>query len=544
MFARRRNNGGTSVILESAQDIPVQSPKAIWKDWLYGGKVHLLAGPPSTGKTTIAMDFAATVSTGRSWPDGTCSPRGRVVIWSSEDGIGDTVVPRLISAGADLRNIEVVSMTEENWLRRPFDPVSDLPLLEDTILDRGDVALVIIDSIADLMPSSPGNNSKVRKSLLPLVGLAERTGCAVLGLTHVVKASRKKHPLERIIGGVGLGAVVRVAMLVARDDSGGFGAVREWSVLVKAKANICREDGGVLYRPSGAQISDPNGVVESSRIQWGSTVRGSAMDILNMAEGTARGAATGKVHQAGDFLLTTLQAGPMAASEVEARAAEAGISRATLRRAREQFGIESFKQRGLGSASPYLWGAPASAVGDNMPHAGNVPARAVWGCAGVSVESPAARPLQGSVDGLPNGLRPAGYDGKAHAAHLEMSPVSPFLARQDEQADRREQDEQPGQGEQSGQGERGEQAGRVEPTKFTGSVALWDALLSNCVTAYMDLRKKRPYDNEDDEYTVRQEAIDDALQSIEGINSALKGQLRERLLNEDLFSLADRGSLA
>ncbi|KGX48086.1 hypothetical protein Y600_6164 [Burkholderia pseudomallei MSHR3709] len=165
MQAIEANSTGTGVILESARDIPMQSPREIWKDWLYVAKVHLLAGPPSTGKTTIAMTMAATISTGGLWPDGSCSPRGRVVIWSSEDGIEDTVIPRLVAAGADLSNIEVLRMTVENWSRRQFDPVRDLRLLEDKIRQLGDVALVIIDSIAELMPGSPGNNNKVRKSL-------------------------------------------------------------------------------------------------------------------------------------------------------------------------------------------------------------------------------------------------------------------------------------------------------------------------------------------------------------------------------------------
>ncbi|MCO1348062.1 AAA family ATPase (plasmid) [Burkholderia vietnamiensis] len=363
MQAIEANSTGTGVILESARDIPMQSPREIWKDWLYVAKVHLLAGPPSTGKTTIAMTMAATISTGGLWPDGSCSPRGRVVIWSSEDGIEDTVIPRLVAAGADLSNIEVLRMTVENWSRRQFDPVRDLRLLEDKIRQLGDVALVIIDSIAELMPGSPGNNNKVRKSLLPLVGLAERTNCAVVGLTHVVKASKKKHPLERIIGGVGLGAVVRVAMLVARDDAGGFGAVREWNVLVKAKANICREDGGFLYCTAGMQIAAPYGLIESSRIQWGPPLPGSAMDILNRAESSEQGGAAGKFQQAGDFLMAELKDGPRLASEVEAKAAQVGISKSTLRRAREQCGVESQKQRGAGPASPYMWSlSPQSAA--------------------------------------------------------------------------------------------------------------------------------------------------------------------------------------
>ncbi|ARL96019.1 AAA family ATPase [Burkholderia pseudomallei] len=104
----RSNPHGTGVIVESAQNIPIHSPAAIWRNWLYRAKVHLMAGPPSSGKTTLALDIAAILSSGRVWPDGTNCLRGRVLIWSSEDGIEDTVMPRLVAAGANLANVEVV----------------------------------------------------------------------------------------------------------------------------------------------------------------------------------------------------------------------------------------------------------------------------------------------------------------------------------------------------------------------------------------------------------------------------------------------------
>jgi putative DNA primase/helicase len=69
-------------------------------DWLAAlGKFHLLAGAPGTGKTTIAVSIAATVSAGARWPDGTAAEHGDVLIWSAEDGVSDTLLPRLLVAG-------------------------------------------------------------------------------------------------------------------------------------------------------------------------------------------------------------------------------------------------------------------------------------------------------------------------------------------------------------------------------------------------------------------------------------------------------------
>lgn len=357
------NSTGTGVILESAQDILMESPSWLWPGWLSFGKVHLLAGPPSCGKSTLAANIGATISTGGRWPDGSVSPRGRVLVWSSEDRAEDTIVPRFVAAGADRSMIEVVRRVEESWMPRPFNPARDLVHLEHKIRELRDVGLVIIDSIADLMSGNPGNNGKVRQSLLPLVNLAERTGTVVLGLAHVVKASKKKHPLERILGGVGLGAVVRIAMLVARDESGGFGAPGEWNVLVKAKSNLGRDDGGLLFRTEGSKLTEPKTgqLIDSSMIIWGGALPGTASAILNRAEGGE--ASRGKVDQAADFLKSMLQDGPVPFPDIKAAAAEAGISYATLRRAHEQYDFRSEKQRGAGSASPHMWSMPQGMSG-------------------------------------------------------------------------------------------------------------------------------------------------------------------------------------
>src|SRR5262245_33293584 len=57
----------------------------VWPGWLARGKFHLLAGAPGTGKTTIGISAAATITTGGRWPDGTAAERGDVLIWTGED---------------------------------------------------------------------------------------------------------------------------------------------------------------------------------------------------------------------------------------------------------------------------------------------------------------------------------------------------------------------------------------------------------------------------------------------------------------------------
>lgn len=89
------------VVLVKGSDLRPQPVRWLWQYWLALGKLHILAGAPGQGKTTIALAMAATVTIGGHWPDGSrCAP-GNVLIWSGEDDPEDTLLPRLLAAGAD-----------------------------------------------------------------------------------------------------------------------------------------------------------------------------------------------------------------------------------------------------------------------------------------------------------------------------------------------------------------------------------------------------------------------------------------------------------
>lgn len=91
---------GTRVKIVSAASIPPESIKWIWHGWIAAGKLHTLAGQPGAGKTGTAVSITATITRGDSggrWPDGTEAPPGNVVFWTCEDGVADTIIPRLLT---------------------------------------------------------------------------------------------------------------------------------------------------------------------------------------------------------------------------------------------------------------------------------------------------------------------------------------------------------------------------------------------------------------------------------------------------------------
>src|SRR5262249_31733160 len=86
-------------------DVAPAAVRWLWRGWVPLGKVTVLDGDAGLGKSTLLLDLAARVSTGAEMPDGTPGPRAGVVVVSAEDGLGDTIRPRLEAAGADLRRV-------------------------------------------------------------------------------------------------------------------------------------------------------------------------------------------------------------------------------------------------------------------------------------------------------------------------------------------------------------------------------------------------------------------------------------------------------
>lgn len=342
-----------------AAAIPAKPVDWIWEGYLAAEKLTLLAGAPGTGKTIIALVCAAIVSNGglggHCWPDGKYSPAGNVLIWSGEDGIEDTIIPRLIAANANLSRVHIIGSTHEYGKRRSFNFNKDLPLLREKILQIGHVRLVVIDSIVQAVSGDSHKNSDVRRALEPLIQLAEKYGFAILGITHLTKQSKGKAPLDRVAGSFAFSAVARVVLMTSKVASGQLEDGSHCSVLIRAKSNLSLDHGGFLYETQSATVMAEHRPIETATVLWKETLEGTAREILDWAEGGDSSPAAGAVGQAQTFLINQLANGPLPAKDVESAAASVGISASSLRRAKKASGVSSRK-----TATCTLWELPST----------------------------------------------------------------------------------------------------------------------------------------------------------------------------------------
>jgi putative DNA primase/helicase len=335
---RRRSKGTQKIRLLCASDVQMEAIRWLWPGWVAAGKLHILAGVPGTGKTTIALALAAALTRGGAWPDGqSAEGTGNVVIWSGEDDAADTLVPRLTAMNADLSRVHLVRDVKQTSGTRPFDPSTDMVALMAKADELGDVRLLIVDPVVTAVSSDSHRNAEVRRDLAPLVDFGHKIGAAVLGISHFSKGTSGRDPLDRVTGSLAFGALARLVLGTAKRI---YADGSDNRVLVRIKSNLGLDGGGIEYTLQTAAVDE--GIV-ASKVVWGNAVEGDAREILQEAEGVGESAGSEALDEAKTFLLDKLQDGSKPSADLKAAAAEAGISAATLRRAQTALGIKPRK---------------------------------------------------------------------------------------------------------------------------------------------------------------------------------------------------------
>lgn len=230
----------------------------LWEHRIPVGKVTLIDGDPGNGKSAMTTDFAARLTVGRPWPDGSPCKQGGVVICSAEDGEADTIRPRLDAAGGDPEKVLALAtvQTGDDGDERLLSIPEDLQVLENGI-ERVKAKLVIVDPLMAFL--SPGVNAHkdqdVRRALAPLARLAEETGAAVLVVRHLNKATGG-NALYRGGGSIGIVGAARSALLVARHPEDG-----DRRVLAGLKSNLAPSIPSLAFALTEAD----NGAV---KVEW------------------------------------------------------------------------------------------------------------------------------------------------------------------------------------------------------------------------------------------------------------------------------------
>ncbi|WP_372408848.1 AAA family ATPase [Streptomyces luteireticuli] len=307
----------------------------LWDRYIPAGKLTIIEGDPGDGKSTMTCDLAARVSAGRPMPDGSRADSGTVLFLTAEDGVEDTIAPRLEAARADVSHVMVLTEMREADERgavttRPVELPADLPFLARIIREE-DVHMVVIDPLmAFLAGVDSHNDQSVRRALHPISKLAEDTGAAFVVVRHLNKASGGK-AMYRGGGSIGIIGAARAGFLIAPDPDDEGGPRR---LMAPVKMNIAVKPPTMVYR----LVDAPE--FGCARVEWDGTSDYRAEHLVAAETDDDRQ----EKKEATDFLREYLADGPRRSKEVEEEAREAwGIAVRTLKRARQKLGVRAEK---------------------------------------------------------------------------------------------------------------------------------------------------------------------------------------------------------
>jgi hypothetical protein len=341
--ALARNGHRPGVVRVS--DVKPEKVSWLWRGRLPAGKLVVVDGDPALGKSTLMLDWAARITTGTPWPDGDIPAIGNVVLLSAEDGIADTIRPRLDAAGADASRVVVldhVPTFDDEGNPGPPRPPSlpgDLDLIEQ-IVNEERAAYVAVDVLSAFLSGKVDSyrDQDVRGALMPLARMAERTGACVAVLRHLAK-NGGGNPLYRGGGSIGIIGAARAAMLVAPDPED-----ETRRIVAMTKSNLAAIPPALAFRLVSDELHG------CGRITWEGETAHRAVDLLAFQTDDERTAGD----DAAEFLTELLHDGPLPAAEVKALGRKQGIAERTLDRARKRAGVTT-QRNGFGKGAVYLW---------------------------------------------------------------------------------------------------------------------------------------------------------------------------------------------
>jgi putative DNA primase/helicase len=330
-------------VIVCGADVRSERPEWLWRRRLARGKLTLLMGDPGVGKSFITVDATARITRGQSWPDGDgMSEPGNVLFLAVEDGIADTIKPRLERAGADHARWFVFQTIRDEQGERMPNFERDILALEQVIVEYRPV-LVVVDPISSYLGKTDSyKDADVRRVLAPLALLAEKHKVAVLALVHMTKGSKEGKALYRAMASIAFSAIARIHLAAGSDPE-----QPERCYLMPVKQNICPASAALAYR----LVPDHDDEDGPARLEWeGAPVEGVHADAIL---GTGLSASEREQQKdAAEFLAQLLADGRMRSEEVFKVGKANGYSDSTLNRAKRRAKVRAVKE---GFRSGWCW---------------------------------------------------------------------------------------------------------------------------------------------------------------------------------------------
>jgi archaellum biogenesis ATPase FlaH len=367
IYSRQFEDHMGSITGHLASTVKPEPIRWIWKERFPAGKLALMNGAQGSGKTFLFIDLAARISSGADFPDckNTLGAR-KVLLASTEDDENDTIIPRLMAAGADLDNVTILGKVQIDAMIKNVKKTKNvmLNLKEHTKLIKGllkehkDVALILLDPITAFFGCDETKDKEVRPVLESLAEVMSGTMATMIGIIHSNKMT-KGSAGDKVKGGSSVLGVVRTAWSIGRypkkeDVPDGL----RYMALIKG--NVLKKETGLSFTIENKVLNASTGL-EAGYVVWGEQIQENANDLLNATRSHADEKVEPKdtkLESAKTMLQTELKNGWRLLSEIHRVREKLEIGETTLKRARQVLGI-IYTPKGEGNCRIALPGTPS-----------------------------------------------------------------------------------------------------------------------------------------------------------------------------------------
>ena len=334
----QRNENKTELKMIKMSDVQSQTVDWLWYPFIPYGKLTIIQGDPGEGKTTMVLQIIAKLTKGEEIlprQENTAEAKDgvetaadsdmklsespiepvNVIYQTAEDGLGDTIKPRLLAAGADCSRVLVIDDREQ--------PLTMLDIRLEEAIVQTKARLVVLDPIQGFLGAEVDMHraNEIRPLMKRVAVLAEKYHCAIILIGHMNKNSNGKSSY-RGLGSIDFQAAARSVLIVGRikDEP-------EIRVVCHVKSSLAPEGKSIAFR-----------LDKETGFEWIGEYDISADDLLS---GDSRGQ---KSRKEKEFLLEILANGGMAQRKIEEEAEKRGIKKKTLRNAKLELEIDSVKR--------------------------------------------------------------------------------------------------------------------------------------------------------------------------------------------------------